>query len=45
MDCTDELVYKVYETKIINEGLADLKSGKVKDGKTVLDDMRRKYGF
>ena len=45
MDCFDRLMNQAYEAKVINEGLADLKSGKVKDGKTVLDDIRRKYGF
>ncbi len=45
MDCFDRLMNQAYEAKVINEGLADLKSGKVTDGKTVLDDMRLKYGF
>ncbi|MBP5230594.1 MAG: hypothetical protein ILO68_02595 [Clostridia bacterium] len=33
------------EAKVINEGVADLEAGKTVDGKAVLDEMRRKYGF
>ena len=45
LECFERLMNQAYEAKLINEGLADLKAGKTVDGKTVLDEMRHKYGF
>lgn len=45
IDCFERLMNQAFEAKVINEGLADLNTGKTVDGKAVLDDMRHKYGF
>ena len=42
---TENTMDQVSEAMAINEGVADLEAGKTVDGKAVLDEMRRKYGF
>lgn len=41
----EKLMNQAFEAKAINEGLADMKSGRVKDGETVKEEMKKKYGF
>lgn len=41
----EKLVNQIYEAKIVNEGIAELKAGKVRDGKEVLEELKQKYGF
>lgn len=36
---------KLYEANIINEGLKDIENGNVVDGKTAIDNIRKKYGI
>lgn len=36
---------QVYEAKVVNEGLSDLEEGRVQDGETVREEMKKKYGF
>ena len=45
IECYENLLNKAYEAKLINEGLADYNSGKVTDGKIVLEEIKEKYGF
>ena len=40
-----ELIEQEYEAKLVNEGIAELKAGKVRDGKEVLEELKQKYGF
>ncbi len=41
----EKLVNQIYEAKLVNEGIAELKAGKVRDGKEVLEELKQKYGF
>ena len=41
----ERFMSKAYEANLLNKGLAELKAGKTVDGKTVLNEMRQKYGF
>ena len=43
IDYYEKTIKKVLEAKQINEGLEDLKKGKVKDGASVLDNIKQKY--
>lgn len=36
---------KIYEAKLVNEGLADLENGKVHDGEEVKARITKKYGI
>ena len=36
---------KLYEAKLLNEGLADLENGKTEDGDAIKARMAEKYGF
>ena len=35
----------LYETKIVMEGLNDIKEGRTMDGKTAISNIRSKYGI
>lgn len=41
----EKTMRKVYEAKVINEGLADLESGKMLDGEELKKKLAAKYGF
>lgn len=41
----EKTMRKVYEAKVINEGLADLESGKMLDGEELETKLAAKYGF
>lgn len=41
----EELMRKIYEAKLVNEGLADIENGNVVDGDTVKARMAEKYGI
>ena len=41
----ERIMNQAFEAKAINEGLSDMENGKVKDGKTVREGMKKKYGF
>ena len=41
----ERFMSKAYEARLVNEGLANLRAGKTVNGKTVLNEMRLKYGF
>lgn len=43
IDYYEKTLKKVLEAKQINQGLEDLKKGKVKDGTSVLDNIKQKY--
>lgn len=36
---------KLYEANIINEGLKDIENGNVVDGKSAINNIRKKYGI
>ena len=41
----EKLMNQTFEAKAINEALSDMKSGRVKDGEAVKEEMKKKYGF
>ncbi len=41
----EKTMRRIYEAKMIIEGLEDVREGKVSDGKTVIDSIRSKYGL
>lgn len=41
----EKTMRKVYEAKVINEGLADLERGKMLDGEELKTKLAEKYGF
>ena len=43
IDYYEKTLKKVLEAKQINEGLEDLKKGKIKDGASVLDNIKLRY--
>ena len=43
IDYYEKTLKKALEAKQINEGLEDLKKGKVKDGASVLNNIKQKY--
>ncbi|MBR1383648.1 MAG: type II toxin-antitoxin system Phd/YefM family antitoxin [Ruminococcus sp.] len=36
---------KMYEAKLVNEGLEDVKAGRVVDGESAVSEIRSKYGI
>mgnify|MGYP002856625330 FL=1 len=45
IDYFEKTMQKLYEAKLLNEALEDLSTDKVKDGKTVLKEIRSKHGI
>ena len=43
IDYYEKTIKNLLEASQINKGLDDLKNGKVKDGKSVLDSIKQKY--
>lgn len=41
----ERTMQKMYEAKVIMEGLEDVKNGRTVDGKTAIRDVRKKYGI
>lgn len=41
----ERTIRKIYEAKMIIEGIEDVKEGRVSDGKSVIDNIRSKYGL
>lgn len=41
----ERTIRKIYETKMIIEGIEDVKNGRVSDGKSVIDNIRNRYGL
>ncbi len=41
----EQTMSKIYEAKLVNDGLSDLESGKTVDGDTVRARMAEKYGI
>ncbi|MCR4911509.1 MAG: type II toxin-antitoxin system Phd/YefM family antitoxin [Bacilli bacterium] len=41
----EKIMNMAFEAKLINEGLSDLNEGRMEDGKTVIEEMKQKYGF
>ncbi len=41
----ERVFQKIYEAKVINEGLQDVSAGKLVDGKEGLNAIRRKHGI
>ena len=41
----ERTMQKMYEAKIIMEGLEDVKAGQTVDGEKAISDIRRKYGI
>ena len=45
LDYYEQIMRQVYEAKQVNEGLADIESGRVIDGDTVKQRIAEKYGL
>ena len=45
IDYYEKTMRKVYEAKIILDGLEDVKAGNTVDGKSAVSNIRRKYGI
>ena len=45
IECFERLMGQIYDAKMINEGLEDVKAGKVSDANDFLSKMKEKYGF
>lgn len=41
----ERIMRKLYEAKIVSEGLNDIESGRTVDGNTAIDEIRGKYGI
>lgn len=41
----ERIMRKLYEAKIVSEGLNDIESGRTVDGDTAIDEIRGKYGI
>lgn len=41
----ERTMQKMYEAKMITEGLEDVKAGRLVDGETAIRDIRSKYGI
>lgn len=41
----ERTIQKIYEARMIIESLEDVKEGRVSDGKSVIDNIRSKYGL
>lgn len=45
IDYYERTMQKVYEAKMIMEGLEDVKAGRTVDAETAFSDLRKKYGI
>lgn len=45
LETFERLIESAYEAKKVNEGVADDEAGRVSDGLTVLENIKKKYGF
>lgn len=45
IDYYEHTMQKVYEAKMIMEGLEDVKAGRTVDAETAFSDLRKKYGI
>ena len=45
IDYYERTMSKIYEAKLVGEGLADLKDGKTAEGSAVRKKLGEKYGF
>ena len=45
IDYYERTMRKMYEAKLVNEGLEDVKAGRVVDGETAVNEIRSKYGI
>ena len=45
MEYYERTMQKVYEAKMIMEGLEDVKAGRTVDAETAFSDLRKKYGI
>ncbi len=41
----ERIMRKLYEAKIVSEGLNDIESGRTVDGDTAIEEIRGKYGI
>ena len=41
----EKFMNQAFEAKLVNEGLEDLNNKKLKNGETVREEMKKKYGF
>lgn len=41
----ERTIQKIYEARMIIEGLEDVNEGRISDGKSVIDNIRSKYGL
>lgn len=41
----ERTMHKIYEAKMVMEGLKDVKAGQTIDGEQAINDIRRKYGI
>ena len=41
----ERIMRKLYEAKIVSEGLNDIESGRTADGDAAIDEIRGKYGI
>lgn len=41
----ERIMQKMYETKVVMEGIQDMKAGRVQDGHTAIGNIRSKYGI
>lgn len=41
----EKTMQKMYEAKLVMDGLKDLNEGKVEDGEAVISDLKVKYGI
>lgn len=44
IDFYEKTISQIYEAKLLNEGISDIKSGKTVDGETVRERITKKYG-
>ena len=45
IECFEKMFDQSYEAREINKGIDDLENNKILDGKTVLEEMKNKYGL
>ncbi len=41
----EKTMRKIYEAKMLTEGIEDVREGRISDGKAVIDNIRSKYGL
>lgn len=41
----ERTMQKMYEAKMVMEGIEDIKAGRTADGETAIDEIRNKYGI